>query len=148
VWLCRPSLAHNPCTAKLTMTSIGPDGVRSVESASPAAPSGLDCFYVYPAALGGGTGALDPELVRAEVPGLTPAPSTLWVTFPGLYTARCEHVGDVTWLQVDHASGTGRPIVAPTPEPGFGYHGNDMTLTMGNLLEDVAAAEATARLSR
>jgi pimeloyl-ACP methyl ester carboxylesterase len=98
-----------------------------------------------PAALGGGTGALEPYFVREQFPALSPAPSTLWVTFPGLYTAHCAHARDVTWLQVDHASGTGRPVVPQTTSPGFGYHGADVNLSLGNLLGDVAAAEASYR---
>lgn len=94
-----------------------------------------------PAALGGGSGTLEPYFVRQQAATLKPAPSTLWVTFPDLYTAHCAHSGDVTWLQIDHASGTGRPIVPVTAAPGFGYHGIDVNLFLGNLLGDVAAAE-------
>lgn len=95
-----------------------------------------------PAALSGGKGSLVPYFVRAQVPSLTPTPTTTWVTFPGLYSATCKETGTVTWLQVDHRTGTGRPVVTETAAPGFGYHGSDMNLAMGNLLADVAAAQA------
>jgi hypothetical protein len=98
-----------------------------------------------PAALSGGTGALDPYFVRAQVPTLAPKPSTIWVTLPGLYSAHCIRTGGVTWLQVDHETGTGRPVIGETGGPSYGYHANDLNLTLGNLLADVAASEATYR---
>lgn len=98
-----------------------------------------------PAALSGGPGSLVPYFVRAQVPALSPASSTLWVTFPGLYHAQCAQAGGATWLQVGHRSGTGRPVVAVTAVPGFGYHADDVNLVLGNLLEDVAASEAAYR---
>jgi hypothetical protein len=48
VWLCRPGLAANPCTADLTTTVVEPDGSTRVERAAPAADPPVDCFYVYP----------------------------------------------------------------------------------------------------
>ncbi len=48
VWLCRPGLAHNPCTASLAATRVGATGKRAVVSARPAANPRFDCFYVYP----------------------------------------------------------------------------------------------------
>ncbi len=100
---------------------------------------------VNPAALAGGSGSLSPWFVSSQVPGLSPAPTTTWVTFPDLYTARCAHEGDATWLQVDHASGTGRPVVTEQDGAAYGYHPDDVNLVLGNLLEDVAAAEASYR---
>lgn len=111
--------------------------------AGETATRGEQVACTNPAALGGGTAALDPYFVGAQVPALSPPATTLWVTFPGLYRARCEHEGDVTWLQVDHATGTGRPVVSETAGRPFGYHADDVNLALGNLLADVAAAEAT-----
>jgi hypothetical protein len=48
VWLCRPGLADDPCTADLTATRIPAQGKRTVVSASSATSSPYDCFYVYP----------------------------------------------------------------------------------------------------
>lgn len=96
-----------------------------------------------PAALSGGTGTLDPYFVLAQFPTLAPKPSTLWVTFPGLYRAHCVQTGAATWLQVDHRAGTGRPVVAETAGAEFGYHANDLNLALGNLLADAAASEGT-----
>jgi hypothetical protein len=116
--------------------------IQSGENSS----KGEQVACVNPAALAGGSGSLSPWFVRAQVPQLSPGATTRWVTFPDLYTARCEHEGDATWLQVDHASGTGRPTVTEQSGPTFGYHGDDVNLSLGNLLEDVAAAEGSYRL--
>jgi hypothetical protein len=48
VWLCRPGLANDPCTASLNTTSISASGARTVQHASVASSSKFDCFYVYP----------------------------------------------------------------------------------------------------
>ncbi len=48
VWLCRPGLANDPCTADLTSTSVTADGMTTVQHARPAADPPVDCFYVYP----------------------------------------------------------------------------------------------------
>jgi len=48
VWLCRPGLASDPCTADLTATVIARDGARRVERTRSARDPAVDCFYVYP----------------------------------------------------------------------------------------------------
>ena len=48
VWLCRPGLADDPCTASLAMTSVPANGPRTVTTPQPATASPFDCFYVYP----------------------------------------------------------------------------------------------------
>jgi len=48
VWLCRPGLAHDPCTASRTATAIAADGSRRVERFPSARRRAVDCFYVYP----------------------------------------------------------------------------------------------------
>jgi DUF3089 family protein len=48
VWLCRPGLAGDPCTANLTTTVVARDGATSIERARPAGEPPIDCFYVYP----------------------------------------------------------------------------------------------------
>jgi len=48
VWLCRPGLAHDPCTASFKTTVLGASGASSVTDASAARGSKFDCFYVYP----------------------------------------------------------------------------------------------------
>jgi len=48
VWLCRPGLAHNPCTSDETVTVVGPSGAAHVQRISAARSAPVDCFYVYP----------------------------------------------------------------------------------------------------
>src|SRR5580693_8778960 len=48
VWLCKPGLANDPCTAPLTTTVVQTDGDTGVEKAKKAANPPVNCFYVYP----------------------------------------------------------------------------------------------------
>jgi hypothetical protein len=48
VWLCRPGLANDPCTASLKATSYPAQGTASVLDPTDARHSRIDCFYVYP----------------------------------------------------------------------------------------------------
>jgi hypothetical protein len=48
VWLCRPGIAANPCTANLRTTVVAADGSTSIQPARPAANPAFDCFYAYP----------------------------------------------------------------------------------------------------
>ena len=48
VWLCRPGIAANPCTANLRTTVVSADGSTSVRPARPATDPTFDCFYAYP----------------------------------------------------------------------------------------------------
>lgn len=48
MWLCRPDLPSNPCSANLDATELRPDGSRVVVPYAPAKDPGVDCFYVYP----------------------------------------------------------------------------------------------------
>jgi hypothetical protein len=115
------------------------------------AKAGQQVACVNPAALGGGTGDLDPYILTAAQLGLKERVATPWVTYPGLYSATCEHGGGATWLQVTSLNGTShaRPVVnedvlAGTRDtgPAWGYHGYEYSLTLGNLLQDVAGEEA------
>jgi hypothetical protein len=124
------------------------------------AKAGQEVSCVNPAALSGGAGDLDPYLFTvtqtAQIPGyerLIEPVSTPWVTYPGLYSASCEHGGGATWLQITSLAGTSRtrPVVndnhlaglaGADTGPAYGYHGFEYALTLGNLLHDVAAEEA------
>ena len=66
-----------------------------------------------------------------------------WVTYPGLYTGTCESKGGATWLQIDAQAGGSRPVVQPTLGAEWGLHADDVNLALGNLVDDVQAAEAT-----
>jgi hypothetical protein len=91
-------------------------------------------------------GSLLPYFLTASatsnVPGVNV--TTPWVSFPGLYTARCESKEGATWLQVTStaASGDPRPTVTASLGPDWGYHADDVNLALGNLVKDVAAEEA------
>jgi hypothetical protein len=124
------------------------------------AKTGEQVACVNPAAIAGGAGDLDPYeftvTQTAEIPGyerLTEPVTTPWVTYPGLYTARCEHGGGATWLQVTSLAGTShaRPVVndnhlaglaGADTGPAYGYHGYEYALALGNLLQDVVGEEA------
>ena len=103
------------------------------------ARQGLQVVCVNPAALSGGPAALLPVF-----PSLG-ALSTPWVSYPGLYTARCEQSDGATWLNVTKATGPSdhRPTVTETGGPVYGYHVSDLSLAQDNLVSDVAAAEIT-----
>ena len=48
VWLCRPGLADDPCTANQTATLIRGNGKRTAQRVKPPKDPPIDCFYVYP----------------------------------------------------------------------------------------------------
>lgn len=103
------------------------------------ARTGLQVACVNPAALGGGAAPLDSYFPPQG------GVSTPWVEYPGLYTARCEHSDGATWLQVAKATGASdhRPVVTEIDGPDWGFHPYDASLALGNLVTDVAAAEAS-----
>jgi hypothetical protein len=106
------------------------------------AKAGLQVGCVNPAAIGGGVAALDPYFLTAESTPPPPIVTTPWVTYPGLYAASCRSAGGATWLQVDASDAAGRPLVSETLGPTWGYHRVDINLALGNLVDDVAAAES------
>jgi hypothetical protein len=103
------------------------------------ARQGLQVVCVNPAALSGGPATLIPVF-----PSLGTL-STPWVSYPGLYTARCEQSDGASWLNVTKATGPSdhRPTVTEQPGPAWGYHVSDLSLAQDNLVSDVAAAEVT-----
>ena len=50
VWLCKPGLAHNPCTPSLATTRLSNDGQTVEGKYTPPKISrpAIDCFYLYP----------------------------------------------------------------------------------------------------
>jgi hypothetical protein len=97
-----------------------------------------------PAALGGGSGSLDPYLVAASnSPGGGPV-ATPYVEYPGLYTATCQSAGGMTWLDVTPVKTPGdpRPLLTERLGPSWGLHADEVSLTLGNLLADITAEEA------
>lgn len=120
------------------------------------AKAGQQVACVNPAALADGTGDLAPYEQTVQVAGLEKVEkpvTTPWVTYPGLYSARCETGGGASWLQVTSLAGNSRtrPVVTDNhlggpasvdTGPAWGYHGYEYSLTLGNLLNDVIGEEA------
>lgn len=103
------------------------------------ATQGLQVVCVNPAALSGGSATLTPVFPTLG------ALSTPWVSYPGLYTARCEQSNGISWLNVTKTTGPedDRPTVTEDDGPRYGYHVWDLGLAQDNLVSDVAAAEHT-----
>jgi hypothetical protein len=98
--------------------------------------TGEQVACVNPAAIGGATADLSPYFPQSG--------SVPWVTYPHLYTASCESADGATWLQVNTVKTPGdtRPVVTDSLGPTWGYHGDDISLALGDLVTDVAALEA------
>ena len=119
------------------------------------ATDGVQVACVNPAALVGGSASLDsffPYLsgvAKSKTSIVLPAPDagTSWFEFPGEYQASCQHADGATWLQVTKAVGPAdhRPGVTEVLGAAWGYHEDDTNLALGDLVADVAAAEATWR---
>ena len=110
---------------------------------------GLQVLCTNPAALGGGTGQLDPILpTQPFAPGSTiaagiallgftlPPVTTPWVSAPGAYTARCSSAGGAHVLSVTAVGGA--PVLHSSPLPTWGLHLVDDNIALGNLVADVA----------
>ena len=98
--------------------------------------AGQQVACVNPAAISGGTGWLLPYFSQSG--------SVPWVTYPHLYSATCESAHGATWLQVNtvKAAGDTRPVVTAGLGPAWGYHTDDVSLPLGNLVGDISALEA------
>jgi hypothetical protein len=106
--------------------------------------AGQQVACVNPVNFSGGAASLLPYFLSAtsSVPGVQV--TTPWVSYPGLYTARCESHGGATWLQVSATGvkGDPRPLVTASLGPDWGYHLDDVNLALGDLVHDVATEEA------
>jgi Protein of unknown function (DUF3089) len=148
------AIAFSSFSAQPPANSVfGRPGQGTSLQAQETATAGQQVACVNPAALGGGTGDLDPYLLTAAQleSGLKAPVHTPWVTYPGLYSATCEQGGGATWLQITSLAGTSRtrPVVTDAILPGivdtgpaWGYHGYEYNLALGSLLQDVAGQEA------
>jgi hypothetical protein len=118
-------------------------GVSSLSDQT--ASAGLQVVCVNPATFSLASGALSPYFltVASPVPGVKV--STPWVSFPGLYAARCASTGGATTLQVvsTAVAGDPRPRVAASLGLTWGYHLDDVNLALGNLVFDVSREEAS-----
>ena len=107
---------------------------------------------VNPAAPAGGSGALTPIYPTSGISSLvgaaaTPRAGTLFIAYPGQYTAQCKASGDRTWLQVTRAGGSAdpRPPIQLQQAATWGLHVVDVNIALGNLVE-LVRAEAAAYL--
>ena len=102
---------------------------------------------VNPVTFSGRTGGLQPFFRSASSASTGVHVATPWVTFPGQYTAQCQQSGGASWLQVTAtpAPGDPRPPVTTSLGPAWGYHQDDVNLSLGNLVADVGLEEAAVR---
>jgi hypothetical protein len=113
------------------------------------ARTGVRIICTNPAALSGGSGVLDTYLRTTPSPhGMAAketAPSdvtTPWVEYRGLFAADCRQHGNATWLNVTRTGPAGAYPHLFIELPRFGLHDYDVMLPLGNLMDDIKAAEA------
>jgi Protein of unknown function (DUF3089) len=106
------------------------------------ATTGVHVVCVNPAAIGGSAPLVPLFPTSVLIPGQADLP-TPYVEYPHLYGAQCESGGGATWLQVSKITGASdtRPVVTESLGPDWGYHGADVSLALGDLVRDTAAAE-------
>jgi hypothetical protein len=94
---------------------------------------------------GDDAGPLLPFTSTSPFPGFlgrfvqVPKAPTPWVSDPGQYSAKCEHVNGASWLQVTNVGPQGDPReqLKETLGPLWGTHLADVNLALGNLVSDV-----------
>jgi Protein of unknown function (DUF3089) len=117
------------------------------------APKGDVVLCTNPAALGGGSGVLDPidaskpffpgSVLAAAIKALgipMPTPPTVWWTTPGAYRAHCSSANSAHVLQITPLDGAKTPVPSPTPQ--FGLHFLDANVALGNLVRIVKRESA------
>ena len=123
---------------------FGRPGVGVSSLSGQTATRNLQVVCVNPADFSNAKAPIAPYFLSASsiVPGVSM--QTRWVTYPGLYTGQCQTSDGATSLQVIPTTvpKDPRPLVFATLGPDWGYHNNDVNLTLGNLVSDVAAEEA------
>jgi Protein of unknown function (DUF3089) len=126
---------------------FGRPGVGVSSLSGQTATQNLQVVCVNPANFSSAPAPIVPYFLSAAsfTPGVPV--QTPWVTYPGLYTGQCQTADGATSLQVIPTGVTGdpRPLVLASLGPNWGYHINDVNLTLGNLVSDVAAEEGAYR---
>jgi hypothetical protein len=84
----------------------------------------LQTLCENPAAPGGGGAPLSSFFFDAGA----------WTTYPGRYRGHCAQADGAHWLQIDPAPGDPRPVVDGRLGPGWGLHGFDVNLTLGDMV--------------
>ena len=131
-------------TAPPSNTLFGRPGTGVSTLSNQTASKGLQVACVNPVTFSSAAGSLLPYFLSVTSPVSGVKVSTPWVSFPGLYTARCQTIGGATTLQVTPTGvpGDPRPLVTASLGPDWGYHLDDVNLALGNLVADVARQEA------
>jgi hypothetical protein len=118
------------------------------------APKGEEVLCTNPAALAGGSGALDPYFPARQMNSIISFPTqpdvtTAWVNYPDLFRAECEHVDGTSWLQITDTRKPGdrRPHLADALGPTWGLHIYDGNIALGDLV-DIVRSETAAWQSR
>jgi hypothetical protein len=100
--------------------------------------AGLQVACTNPAALGGG---------EAPLHTLTPASTTPWAEYPGLYTAQCRTDGAFTWLSLSVSAADPRaPARYPVLWDIDGLHLFDLNIAMDDLI-GLVRSQSTAWLA-
>jgi hypothetical protein len=124
-------------------TLFGRPGTGVSALSGQTSSSGLQVACVNPATFSTAAGPLLPYFLSGGYPVPGADVRSPWVSFPGLYMARCETLGGATTLQVTSTgvAGDPRPEVTASLGPAWGYHRSDVNLALGNLVADVAREE-------
>ena len=105
--------------------------------------AGLQVLCTNPAALGGGTGTLNPVFpTQPFAPGTTigsvtgqvgtlPTASTPWIESPGSYSAACSSTPTTDVLEITAQGGA--PTLHAVPDATWGLHLVDGNIALGNL---------------
>jgi hypothetical protein len=124
----------------------------AAKTARGTSAKGTHVLCTNPAALGGGSGKLDPIFPsKPFAPGTIatgnkllmitqPMPKTTWASIPNSYSAHCSSAGGADVLEIKPLGGAQTPHAAPTPE--WGLHLLDANIALGNLIGDVKAQAA------
>jgi hypothetical protein len=149
---CRSDTQLGCVIAFSTFDQTPPAG--SLFGRPPSGKPGMQVLCTNPAALGGGSGILNPVSPSApfdpksilsagiKLLGVTfPMPPTVWWAAPGAYSARCQTLNGATVLEIKARDGA--PTPNPSPTPSWGLHLLDANIALGNLL-DVVKHEAAA----
>lgn len=126
-----------------TNSEFGRPGQGVSRQSDQTARTGVQVACVNPANLSNGSGTLEPYFLTKSTTPPPPVVTTPWVTYPKLYTARCHTSQGASWLQVTVVSSSrgARPVVTETLGPAWGFHLDDINLTLGNLVSDVEQEE-------
>jgi hypothetical protein len=105
--------------------------------------SGLHVLCTDPSRLAGGSGLAHPYVPADRVTaGPQPLPKTGFVAYPGGIRLACRSAAGATWLQVSTVAGSAVPPFQASLGPAWGLHIADVTLALGDLVDDVRRQEA------